>query len=118
MALSAPRTLKRCRPLGALIQHRAKHQRYPRNAPKTTCAASTKKTARSPACASAKRGSNFFLILLLLLWIPFGWQQPDLAPLQPEVLKKQADLRRAASDASECGKHRDRFIDRLWWMRP
>src|SRR5215831_19001649 len=60
MALSAPRTLKRCRPLGALIQHRAKHQRYPRNAPKTKCAASTKKTARLPACASTKRGSNFF----------------------------------------------------------
>src|SRR5207244_11908156 len=48
MAWSAPSTLKRCRPLGALIQHRAKHQRYPRNAPKTNCAASTKKTARLP----------------------------------------------------------------------
>ena len=26
IALSAPNTLKRCRPLGALIQHRAKRQ--------------------------------------------------------------------------------------------
>src|SRR5512135_312170 len=60
IAFRAPRTLKRCRPLGALIQHRAKHHRYPRNAPKTKWAASTKKTARSPVCASAKRGSSFF----------------------------------------------------------
>src|SRR4029434_504322 len=78
MAWSAPSTLKRCRPLGALIQHRAKHQRYPRNALKTKCAASTTKTARLPACASAKRGSNFFLILFLHIGVAFGWQYADL----------------------------------------
>src|SRR6516164_2097903 len=113
MAWSAPSTLHRCRPLGALIQHRAKHQRYPRNAPKTKCAASTKKTARLPAWASAKRGSNFFLILLLHLRVAFGWQQSDLATLQTEMFEKQSDLRRAAFDARQSFEHRDSFIDRL-----
>ena len=118
IALRAPSTFKRCRPLGALLQHRAKHQRYPRNAPKTKCAASTKKTVRLPACASAQRGSNFFLLLLLHLRGAFGWQQPGLATLQTEVFEKEADLGRTAVDASQCCEHRDCFVDRLRWMRP
>lgn len=60
MAWSAPSPGNRCRPLGALLQHRAPHHSDPSNAPQTTGAASTKKTARVPACAAAKRGSHFF----------------------------------------------------------
>src|SRR6516225_8483588 len=118
IALSAPSTGKRCRPLGALIQHRAKHQRYPKNAPKTKCAASTKKTVRLPACASARRGSNFFLILLLHLRVACGGQPPDLTTLQPEVFEKEANLGGTAFDASQGCEHRDRFVDGLRRMRP
>src|SRR5512144_1067204 len=116
IAFRAPRTLKRCRPLGALIQHRAKHHRYPRNAPKTKWAASTKKTARSPACASAKRGSNFFLILLLRRRIGFGWQQPHLEAFQTELLQKQTDLGRTAADTGQGFEYGDGFLDRLGRM--
>src|SRR5512143_1235906 len=113
MALRAPKTLKRCRPLGALIQHRAKHHRYPRNAPKTKWAASTKKTARSPACASAKRGSNFFLIRLLLLGVGFGRQQPHLAAFQTELREKQTNLSLTAADAEQGWEHGDSFSEHL-----
>src|SRR5512138_3500601 len=116
IAFSAPRPLKRCRPLGALIQHRAKPQRYPRKAPKTKWAASTKKTARSPACASAKRGSNFFWIRLLLLGVGFGRQQPHLAAFQTELLEKQTNLGWTSADAGQGFEHGDGFIDRLGRM--
>src|SRR5512147_2946659 len=113
MALRAPRTLTRCRPLGALIQHRANHHRYPSTAPKTKWAASTKNTARSPACASAKRGSNFFLIRLLRLGVGFGRQQPHLKALQTEMLEKQTDLGRTAAEAGQGFEYGDGFIDCL-----
>ena len=77
-----------------------------------------KKTVRLPACASAKRGSKLFLILLLHLRVAFGWRNPTLATLQTEVFEKQADLRRTAFDASQGCEHRDRFVDRLRRMRP
>src|SRR5262252_4255453 len=121
MAWSAPSTLNRCRPLSALIQPRAKPQRYPRNAPKTKCAASTKKTARLPAWASAKRGANFFLLLFLHIGVAFGWQDADRATVEPEVREKPADLRWTASDARQGGEHRDRVVEglgrRLPYMR-
>src|SRR5215467_3817326 len=118
MAWSAPSTLNRCRPLGALIQPRAKHQRDPRNAPQTKCAASTKKTARLPAWASAKRGTNFFLLLFLHIGVAFGWQYADLATVAPEVREQQADLRGTASDARQGFEHRDRFVAGLGRMLP
>src|SRR5512147_2299385 len=116
IAFRAPRTLQRCRPLGALIQPRAKHHRYPSNAPKTTGAASTKKTARSPACASAQRGSNFFLICLLFLRVGFGRQQPHLEAFQTELLEKPTDLGRTPAEAGQGFEHDDSFIDRLGRM--
>lgn len=118
IAVRAPRTLKRCRPLGALIPQRAKHHREPSNAPKTTWAASTKKTARLPARASAQRGSNFFLIRLWHLRVALSRQQADLATLQTEVFPKQAALRRAAFEARQGVEHRDRCVDRLRRMGP
>ena len=59
-ALSAPKTLKRWRPEGARIQTREKHHSSEVKAPRTKWAASTKKTARSPAAAFAKSGSSSF----------------------------------------------------------
>jgi hypothetical protein len=53
----------------------------------------------------------------LHLRVAFGGQQPDLATLQTEVFEKQADLRRAAFDASQGCEHRDRFVERLRRMR-
>src|SRR5512146_43092 len=116
IAFSAPKTLKRCRPLGALLQHRVKHHRYPRNAPKTKWAASTKKTARSPACASAKRGCNFVLIVLLHLRIGFGRQQPHLEAFQTALLEKPTNPRRTPANAGQGFEHDDSFIDRLGRM--
>ena len=54
-------TCRRCRPEGALTNSRCTHHRTPRNGATTQCAASTTKTARRPACASAQRGSRLFL---------------------------------------------------------
>ena len=50
-ASSAPNTLKRCLPEGALIQTRVKHHTTDMKAPRTKCAASTKNTARWPCSA-------------------------------------------------------------------
>src|SRR6516165_8249051 len=84
----------------------------------TKCAASTKKTARLPVWASAKRGSNFFLILFLHIGVAFGGQYADLATVEPEVRETQADLRGTASDACQGFEHRDRFVDGLGRMLP
>jgi hypothetical protein len=58
--MQGPSTLKRCRPLGVRTTMRLKHHNHPRKAPKTKWAASTKKTARSPALACSRRGSSSF----------------------------------------------------------
>jgi len=110
LAWSAPSPGKRCRPLGALLQHRAQPQSYPRTAPQTKGAASTKQTARFPACASAKRGANVFLIRFLHIGVAFGWQEAALATGEPEVSEQQADLRGTASDAREGFEPRDRCV--------
>lgn len=65
-----------------------------------------------------KRGSNFFLIRLLLLRVPFGGQQPHLEAFQTEVFEKHSNLSRAASDAGQCLDHRNGFVDRVRWMCP
>jgi hypothetical protein len=44
--------------------------------------------------------------------------KPTLRRCRPSPFEKQSDLRRAAFDASESVEQRDRFVDRLRWMRP
>ena len=65
-----------------------------------------------------KRGSNFFLIPLLLLRVPFGRQQPHLEAFQTELFEKYSNLSRAASNAGQCLDHRNGFVDRVGWMCP
>src|SRR5580704_18361116 len=102
MALIAPRTLNRCRPLGALIQTRVTHHNVERKAPKTKCAASTKNTARLPFFASASRGTSVFFKRCLLDRIGFSRQHPGLeAPHSTMLLQEPADLGRRAAYASE-----------------
>src|SRR3990172_4610426 len=98
MASIAPRTLNRCRPLGALIQTRVTHHNAERKAPNTKCAASTKNTARLPCWASASRGSSVFFKRFLLDRIGFGRQQPGLeASHCTMLLQEQAYLGRRAA---------------------
>ena len=65
-----------------------------------------------------KRGSNFFLIRLLLLRVTFSRQQPHLEAFQTEVFEKHSNLSRATSDAGQCLDHRNGFINRVRWMCP
>lgn len=57
-ALSAPRTLYRCRPDAARTYNRTKHHTHPRNDANTKCDASTTYTARLPPRVSARFGSS------------------------------------------------------------
>jgi hypothetical protein len=58
IAFNAPSTLYRCRPDAPRTNRRTLHHSQPKNAATTKWAASTKNSVRSPACASAKRGSS------------------------------------------------------------
>jgi hypothetical protein len=57
------------------------------------------------------------LILFLHIRVAFGWQYADLATVEPEVRKKQADLRGTASDARQGFEPCDRFVDGLGRIR-
>src|SRR5262249_28806895 len=117
VALRAAKTFKRWRPDGVLTNSRCTHQSIPRNAPYTKCAASIKKTTRSPAWASAKRGSRLFFERLLGLDIGFGRDRPHFARLHPQGVQKLPHLCRPARDPGQLGHLRLGFGDRRGGMR-